>query len=317
MDKLQLGVSFLGFPPQIGATLTVWMAAHGRDDCCWRAVQPSDADVWCINPDALCNGDAGLFVRHQQADGSLERLDLSRAPELLAVASERFDGLAGVVKFDPSREASVIAAFRTLESRLAVLRCDYSLGCSLVWHQEEMAAGGVYQLLFHSRLVAVMDLGRRVAAFPLTAQPADLLRAEWVRRPAGAGRAPDFFITRTPTDLMWLYSSRTMLDILPTRYRRRPIHFRQMPRIAMDKLSPAHIRLVATLRAGPQTLAELAVLMRATEKQVARWIAALHAVNAVSTEPPAATRDAAAAVPVVRTTTFWPQAEPVSSLQGS
>lgn len=315
MDKLQLGVSFLGFAPQMGATLTAWMGAHGRDDCGWRAVLPAEADVWCINPAALGNGKSGLYVRHQYADGSLDRLDLSSAPELLAIGSESFEGLAGVVRFDPTREASVIAAFRTLESRLAVLRCDYSLGCSLVWHQEEVAAGGVYQLLFHSRLVAVMDLGRRIAAFPLTAQPADLLRAEWVRRPAGAGRAPDFFITRTPTDLMWLYSSRTMLDILPTRYRRRPVHFRQMPRIAMEKLSPAHIRLVATLRAGPQTLSELAVLMRTSEKQVARWIAALHAVNAVSTEPAAAPRDAAAH-PVMGSA-FWPQAEPASSLQGS
>ena len=314
MDKLQLGVSFLGFPAQVGATLTTWMGAHGRDDCCWRAVPPAEADVWCINPVALGNGETGLYVRHQHPDGSLDRLDLARAPELLAVASEDFQGLAGVVRFDPAREASVIAAFRILESRLAVLRCDYSLGCSLVWHQEEVAAGGVYQLLFHSRLVAVMDLGRRVAAFPLTAQPGDLLRAEWVRRPSGAGRAPDFFIARTPTDLMWLYSSRTMLDILPTRYRRRLIHFRQMPRIAMEKLSAAHIRLVATLRAGPMTLSELALHMRAPEKQVARWVAALHAVNAVSAEPANASREAS--TPPVTASPFWAQAEPVNSLQG-
>lgn len=287
MDKLLLGVSFLGFAPKTSEQFATWMGAFGRDDCAWRVVEPQRADVWCVNADAVEDrGAAGLNVRHRQADGTLLGLDLHRAPGLLAVSSERFTAVAGAVHFDAQRQASVVAAFRTLESRLGMLRCDYALGCSLAWHQEEMAAGGVYQLLYYSRLMAVVDLSRRLAGFPLTATPGDLLRAEWTRRPLGAGVAPDSFVRRSTGDLLWTYAVRTTLDILPARYRRRPIHFCQMPRMAIEKLDPAHIRLMAALRSGPMLLSDLAKRVAASEQQVSRWLAALHTAGAVGVNPP-------------------------------
>ncbi|MBP6406297.1 MAG: hypothetical protein KA335_11630 [Ramlibacter sp.] len=289
MDKLLLGVSFLGFGSKACNQFATWMGAFGRDDCDWEVVAPQRADVWCVNADVVEDrGAAGLNVRHRLADATVEALDLRRAPGLLAVSSEQFNAVAGAVLFDPGRQASVVAAFRTLESRLGMLRCDYALGCSLAWHQEEVAAGGVYQLIYHSRLMAVVDLRRRVAGFPLTATPGDLLRAEWIRRPTGAGVAPDSFVRRATGDLIWTYAVRTRLDILPTRYRRKPVHFCQMPRIAIEQLEPAHIRLLAALRSGPMLLNDLAKRLAAPEPQVCRWLAALHAVEAVSVAPPPA-----------------------------
>ncbi|MGE0331733.1 MAG: hypothetical protein AB7P37_13675 [Ramlibacter sp.] len=179
-----------------------------------------------------------------------------------------------------------------------MLRCDYALGCSLNWHQEEVASGGVYQLLHHSRLTAVIDLRRGMAAFPLTVTPGDLLRAEWTRRPHGAGVPPQSFVRRATGDLIWTYAARTTLDILPTRYRRRPIHFCRMPRMPIEQLDPAHIRLMAALRSGPMMLADLARRLGAPEQQVCQSLAALHAVGAVSASPPASP-DVAAPAPVV------------------
>jgi len=301
MDKLLLGVSFLGFGATACNQFVTWMGSFGRDDCDWQVVGPQRADVWCVNADAIEDrGAAGLSIRHGNADGTLEGLDLRRAPGLLAVSSERFTAVAGAVLFEAGRQASVIAAFRTLESRLGMLRCDYALGCSLAWHQEEVAAGGVYQLIYHSRLMAVVDLRRRVAGFPLTATPGDLLRAEWTRRPAGAGIAPDSFVRRATADLVWTYAVRTRLDILPTRYRRKPIYFCQMPRIAIEQLDPAHIRVMAALRCGPMLLDDLAKRVAAPEHQVCRWLAALHTAGAVSVTPPAATHAGSAPVALVR-----------------
>ena len=301
MDKLLLGVSFLGFAPRMCDQFATWMGAFGRDDCGWRVADPQRADVWCVNADAIEDrGAAGLNIRHRQADGSLQGLDLHRAPGLLAISSEQFTAVSGAVLFDAQRQASVVAAFRTLESRLGMLRCDYALGCSLAWHQEEVAAGGVYQLLYHSRLMAVVDLGRRLAGFPLTATPGDLLRAEWTRRPMGAGVAPDSFVRRSTGDLLWTYAARTTLDILPTRYRRKPIYFCQMPRMAIEKLDPAHIRLMAALRSGPMLLGDLAKRVAAPEQQVARWLAALHTAGAVSVNPPVALEHASAAPAVLQ-----------------
>lgn len=287
MDKLLLGVSFLGFRPAACNQFATWMGAFGRDDCVWRVVDPQHADVWCVNADVIEDrGVSGINIRHHGADGTLSVLDIRRAPGLLAVSSEQFTALTGAVPFEAGRQASVIAAFRTLESRLGMLRCDYALGCSLAWHQEEVAAGGVYQLLYHSRLMAVIDLKRRMAAFPLTATPADLLRSEWTRRPAGAGVAPDSFVRRTTGDLVWTYAVRTQLDILPTRYRRKPIHFIRMPRVAIEQLDPAHIRLIAALRSGPMLLDDLTKRLGAEQEQVSRWLAALHAAGAVSVFAP-------------------------------
>lgn len=299
MDKLLLGVSFLGFAPRVCAQFTTWMGAFGRDDCDWQVVDPQRADVWCVNAQAVEDrGAAGLNVRHRHSDGQLKGLDLRKAPGLLAVSSEHFAATAGAVLFDAGRQGSVVAAFRTLESRLGLLRCDYALGCSLAWHQEEVAGGGVYQLLYHSRLMAVVDLRRGMAAYPLTATPADLLRAEWTRRPHGAGVAPDSFVRRATADLVWTYAVRTTLDILPTRYRRKPIYFCRMPRMPIEQLDPAHIRLMAALRAGPMVLADLAQRLGAPERQVCRLLAALHAAGAVSVNPPAMP-EAASAVPFV------------------
>lgn len=301
MDKLLLGVSCLGFAPQVCERFATWMGAFGRDDCGWRVAEPQRADVWCVNADAIEDcGAAGLNIRHRQADGTLQGIDLNRAPGLLAVSSERFTAVSGAVLFDPQRQASVVAAFRTLESRLGMLRCDYALGCSLAWHQEEMAAGGVYQLLYHSRLMAVIDLNRRLAGFPLTAMAGDLLRAEWTRRPMGAGVAPDSFVRRSTGDLLWTYAVRTTLDILPPRYRRKPIYFCQMPRMAIEKLDPAHIRLMAALRSGPMLLGDLAKRVAAPEQQVARWLAALHTAGAVGINPPASMESASPAAVVLQ-----------------
>ncbi len=287
MDKLLLGVSFLGFAQGTCDQFATWMGAFGRDDCGWRVAQPQRADVWCVNAEAIEDrGAAGLSIRHRHADGTLEGLDMRRAPGLLAVSSLQFQAIPGVVYFEAGRQASVIAAFRTLESRLGMLRCDYALGCSLVWHREEVDAGGVYQLIYHSRLMAVVDLRRNMAGFPLTATPEDLLRAEWTRRPAGAGVAPDSFVRRSTTDLIWTYAVRTSLDILPTRYRRHPIHFSQMPRMAIEQLDPSHIRVMAALRSGPMLLDDLAKRLGAPLQQVCHWLAALHCAGAVSVAPP-------------------------------
>lgn len=299
MDKLLLGVSFLGFAPRACEQLTLWTGAFGREDCGWRQVEPQRADVWCVNSQAIEDrGAAGLNVLQRRPDGHSQGWDLRRAPGLLAVSSEQFTAVPGAVLFDPDRQASVVAAFRTLESRLGMLRCDYALGCSLNWHQEEVASGGVYQLLHHSRLTAVIDLRRGMAAFPLTVTPGDLLRAEWTRRPHGAGVPPQSFVRRATGDLIWTYAARTTLDILPTRYRRRPIHFCRMPRMPIEQLDPAHIRLMAALRSGPMMLADLARRLGAPEQQVCQSLAALHAVGAVSASPPASP-DVAAPAPVV------------------
>ena len=296
MDKLLLGVSFLGFAPKACDQFASWMGAFGRDDCGWQVVSPQRADAWCVNADAIEDrGASGLNIRHRHADGTLEGLDLRRAPGLLAISSEQFHAVSGAVLFDGQRQASVIAAFRTLESRLGMLRCDYALGCSMAWHQEEVATNGVYQLLYHSRLMAVVDLRRRMAGFPLTATPADLLRSEWTRRPLGAGVVPDSFVRRSTADLIWTYAVRTTLDILPTRYRRKPIYFCQMPRMAIEQLDPAHIRLMAALRSGPMLLEDLAKRLAATEQQVCRWLAALHTAGAVSVTPPESAPQASAA----------------------
>jgi hypothetical protein len=299
MDKILLGVSFLGFAPKTCDQFATWMRAFGRDDCDWQVVPPQRADVWCVNADAMEDrGAGGLNIRHHHADGTLASLDLRHAPGLLAISCGQFNAVSGAVLFDAQRQASVIAAFRTLESRLGMLRCDYALGCSMAWHQEEVATNGVYQLLYHSRLMAVIDLKRRIAGFPLTATPGDLLRAEWTRRPLGAGVVPDSFVRRSTSELIWTYAARTTLDILPTRYRRKPIYFCQMPRLAIELLDPAHIRLLAALRTGPMLLGDLAKRLAASEQQVCRWLAALHSAGAVNTTPPSVAQQAST-LPVV------------------
>jgi len=287
MDPLALGVGFLGFSPEVASRLIDWTGEKRREDCGWFVAPPEQADVWCIDGRSVTSlRPDGFSITTEATGGRPVDFHFKDAPPLLAVASRSPGSFQGAVPFDAQEKTSAVTAFRTLEARLAPLRCEYALGGALVWHQDDLLASGVYHLVYHGRLLGVADLRRRVVGFPLMAVPADLIRADWNKRPDGAGEVPESFIVRTPSELLWTYAVRTRTDILPTRYRRKPIFFRGLPRISIDRLGGMHVKVMALLQAGPMTLAQMVHALGGSERSVTRWLAALHAVGVVSTTPP-------------------------------
>jgi hypothetical protein len=140
----------------------------------------------------------------------------------------------------------------------------------------------VYHLTEQARLLAIVDLVNGFVSFTSTVLSMELQRAIWSRRPNGANATPKGFFVRTTSELKWLYGSQTCNSVLPSRYRHERVHFRELPRISAEYLTPAHIKLVALLQSGPLTLEEMSRRLGATDEMVEKWLFALYCAEAIS-----------------------------------
>jgi hypothetical protein len=180
-------------------------------------------------------------------------------------------------------EASVQRAFQNFEALLRPLRTAYALAYHLIDRRRELDNGHTFHLIRNSVLVAVVDVPLRRIAMRDGLRPVDLDDAAWQRRPSTAHSPPEGFSVWMIEEVEWIYAMHCKQFVLPTRYQRKPIYLRRLPRVRAGMLYPRHNRLLQWLGEKPRTYEFLSGVWQDGSEQLMRDLYALYLCRAITT----------------------------------
>jgi len=278
---LRLGLA--GFAPDEEALLAAELARRaGALPLAWQLAPLAEADAWCINgprlrrlPDGHCRimpvrvSDHPLHINPEQLDWPVA-----------------FSAPAGPPDFQPAHlfdldsPASIRTLLEHLEGWLRPAMVQFHLAAQIVQGRVDLNAG-VYHVTVQGKLYAVVSRRGGVGVWPL-ADPAQLARAEWHRRPGAADAMPATFVHASIAETMWQYATRTTRDCLPRHYRRKRLYLRRPPQLPPRLLSDRCLMVVRELERSPATFNELLARTGAAEAELVRQLAGLYLVGAVT-----------------------------------
>jgi len=281
---LRLGLA--GFAPDEEALICVELAgrAAGRQ-AAWEVAPLAEADAWCVNGSRL----------RRLPDGSWRIVPVRVSDRPIHINPEQLDWPvafstpAGPPDFEPAHEfdlespASIQLLLQRLEGWLRPTMVQFHLAAHIV-HGEVDLAAGVYHVTVQGKLFAVVSRRSGVGVWPL-ADPALMAQAVWNRRPGAAHLLPGTFVRSSVAETMWQYATRTARDCLPRHYRRQPLYLRQPPQLPARLLSDRCLLLVRELAHAPATFGELLRRTGTATDVLARHLAGLHLVGAVTADP--------------------------------
>jgi hypothetical protein len=250
----------------------------------WQPGKFADADGWWVNgarvqvlPDTtvrIAPGVPGSRSLH------LDLHDVDRPIAFsLPLATRQLEPL---FTFDADSPGSVAAILEKFEGWLKPLMAQFCLA-SRILEQETVLGTGVHHVSVNGRLIAVVDMRGEIGVLP-TAGPLDFDDAIWHRLPEAAA-IPDHFVRISLSQLMWQFAQRTARDVLPKRYREGTLYFRRPPRLPQRLLSDSHLLLLRELAGAPGDFVDLQQRTGLGAEAMARDLAALYFVGAITSNP--------------------------------
>lgn len=286
--KLLLGL--IGFGAESRHDLAESLRDNPDSGVAWQISPAMEADAWCVQ---------GSFAR-LQADGTVRvppalpheraaRLHLAEPDRPLAFCEPVSLALpSSVGRFDLYDRRSVVSMLARFEAQLRLRAAQLSLAAQMAAHVQELHAG-LCHLVGRGRLLAVADRRGEVGLAPgVTAR--ELSEALWSFPVLSHGNVPAGFDRAPIPVLMWNYAQRSDRDLLPARYRTRPIYFRRLPRVPPELQREAHRTILRELAHGPAGFEELKQRTGLVDRRLARGLAALYFTGAITTEPARAAR---------------------------
>ena len=278
---LWLGIS--GFAPDQRAALE---AALVRPQALprWRVSSLGEADAWWVNGakvrllrDGNLKIAPGLPTEHalQLNLGDVDRPVGFAAP----LAPAEFEPLC---VFDPQSDPSIKAVLLQFDNWLRPLRAQFVLGGQVIQRAVE-ARRGIFHVSHGGNLLAVLDFQEGRAAISPRAHPVDIADAHWDKRPIGARDMPESFVPTSLSQLAWSYVRRTDRDMLPPRYRSRPIYYCHAPAVPMRWLRDSHLLILRELSVEPGTVQELSQRTGLPARRVEHDLACLYYAGSIST----------------------------------
>jgi hypothetical protein len=281
---LRLGLAGFGEAQQQQADAVAHAAGTARAQ--WRISSFTEADAWWLDgqhTQVLPNG----MLRVSPAVLTQRAVQLTLADVDRPVAFTRpiaARGFAPPITFELVDTAAAVVTLHKFASWLQPMLAQYCLAASIAEHQPALSSGS-WEVLRGGELLAVVDL-RIGAAVVSGAAPADFEEATWLLRDPGDVQVPDNFLRGSLSAIMWEYALRTHRDLLPPHYRSRPLYFRRPPRLPQRQLNDAHLLLMRELAAQPgMRMAQLQEATGFPEAQLARHLAALYFVGAITANP--------------------------------
>jgi hypothetical protein len=277
---LRLGLA--GFSAQQEESLAAALEHAGSG--VWHVGKFADADGWWVNgararvlPDAtvrIAPGVPGSRSLH------LDLHDVDRPIAFsLPLATPQLEPL---FTFDAGSKRSIAAILEKFEGWLKPVMAQFCLA-SRILEQETVLGTGVHHVSVNGRLIAVVDMRGEIGVLP-TAGPLDFDNAIWHRLPSAAA-IPDHFVRISLSQLMWQFAQRTARDVLPPRYREDTLYFRRPPRVPQRLLSDSHLLLLRELACAPGEFADLQQRTGLGVTAMARDLAALYFVGAITSNP--------------------------------
>lgn len=282
MDSIELPVLKLGlagFSPE--QDRAIQDAAATSRITLWACGAMPGADAWMVNGQCTQHlGEGRVRVASRQPGERSVQLELSGQRRPVAIAAPLPPTLVNARTFDAGQPQSVVEAIGAFEFALAAQAAQYLLAAHVVQHQETLG-GGLFEVRAKGQLLAVVDM-RGDAAVLASVRPANFERAVWKRADRARLEVPANFSRVSLSELMWRYVSRTTRDLLPQRYRSGPIFFRRPPRVDPVLVDEEHLLVTRELAIRPLAFDELQRVLELPEDVLARTLAALYYVGAIT-----------------------------------
>ena len=279
-----LWLGMAGFTPEQREHLNALLGRLPKGWPAWQIGAFSEADAWLVSGEKsrLLSADtlrilAGL-PSERAVQLNLEEVDRPIAFSLPLGPSN----LDPVYTFDPTSGASLQKVLQQFESWLRPLRSQFVLGGQLI-ERENQLLPGVYHVSYKGVLLAVMDFHEWRIGIAPKADPVDFELARWDRRPRSAHDIPRHFLQSSVTQLRWIFAQRTGRDVLPPRYRDRPVYFRHAPSVPLRWLRDSQLVLLRELSVAPGLFDDLLRRTGLNRAQLARDLASLYFAGSVTT----------------------------------
>lgn len=252
----------------------------------WRCGPPEGADAWMLNSPRAgrVHGSCVRVIASRHAgDGATLMLDLaSRPTAVLAPAPQALQQLAGL-SFELRSRESVAACLAALDRRLERLRTLYWVAAHLV-KCNEMVGKAVYELRAGAQLLAIADMKGTVSILPGLREE-QLDQATWKHRARTMLEVPADFDQHALAELLWIYATRTRVNLLPERYTDCPLYLRRPPRVPTALVEDVHLQVIRELAIAPTRFIDLADRTGLDAKVLGRALAALYYVGSVTSNP--------------------------------
>jgi len=252
----------------------------------WRCGRAEGADAWLINGARVArmtDSRARIIASDDAGAGGALLLDVDSRPTAVAMpAPQLLQQMVGL-SFDLHQPDTVSSCLAALDGRLAAVRRLFGVAALLV-KGSATVGNAVYELRAGTQLLAVADMKGRVYVSPDVSDE-QLRRAAWKHRARNMVDVPADFAEHGLSELLWTYTTRSRLDLLPERYLECRIYLRRPPRVRPELLDDQHLRIIRELAVAPADFTELLDRIGIDPKSLRRALAALYRVGSVTSNP--------------------------------
>ncbi len=250
----------------------------------WRVGPFAEADAWLVSGEKSRLMHAGTVkILAGQPTERATQLNLSEVdrPVAFSLPLARSD-FEPACTFALDSDADVHKVLQQFEGWLRPLRCQFVLGGQLIARESQLQPG-IYHVSHKGQLLAVMDFYEwRIGMAPAT-DPVDFELARWESRPRLGNDIPAHFQPSSLAQLRWVYAQRTVRDVLPPRYRSRPVYFRRAPGVPTRWLKDSQLVLLRELSIEAVGFDALQRRTGLAPAQLGRDLASLYFAGSVTT----------------------------------
>jgi hypothetical protein len=250
----------------------------------WRLARFPDADAWCVNgARTVAMPDDSVAVAAACADGRHIRLQTNDSNHPVVFSSPiRAKLPSSCVTFDLESPESTHAMLAKLEGWLRPTAIQFWLG-GQIYRQGLDLSCSAFHVSVNGKLQAVISRRNGIGMLPI-ADPLRLHEAIWARRPEEADEIPRHFVRRGLAEVLWTFAVRTDRDLLPASMRTGLIYWCRAPQVSQRLLSDLHLLVIRELAHVPSSLDQLHQRTAVPVADIARALAALRVVGAISSD---------------------------------
>jgi hypothetical protein len=286
VEQPVLWLGLAGFTPEQSKQLELLLARLPKGLGAWQLGAFSEADAWLVSGEKsrLLSPDTLKVLAGRPTERTVQ-LNLAEVDRPIAFSLPLASGeLDPMYTFDPASAPSLHQVLLQLEARLRPLCCQFVLGGQLIARESQLLPG-IYQVSHKGALLAVMDFHEWRIGISPAAEPQDFELARWDRRPLAARGVPEHFLPNSLAQLRWVYAQRTRRDVLPPRYRSKPVYFRRAPDVPMRWLRDSQLLLLRALSQEVSTFDRLQQRTGLAPAQLTRDLASLYFAGSITTTP--------------------------------
>ena len=278
LPVLQLGL--LGFNAAQQAMLETALVVL-RTRLRWSIAPLDQADAFCVNGSRVTPlADGSLQIAATKPGAPPLRLEPSHSQRPISFTLPLAPGVQAENTFDMASPASTRAMLEKFEGWLRPVSVQFCLASRIVESKMDLS-GTVYHVTVDGRLVAVVSRRSGVGVLPI-ADPFHLDNALWAKRPGPADEIPGHFVHVGLSQILWQYAMRTRRDLLPAYFRSGPLYWCRSPQLPQRLFDDSTLAIVRELARAPQSLAVLGQRTGLPEAVLARDLAGLRIVGAVT-----------------------------------